>query len=706
MTLPFIPNDPYIFLEDLNEENEAWANKLSAETLARFGAGSDDSGFEQRRADLYEILAAKDNLVVASKRGEHAYNFYIDGDHPRGLWRRTKFTDYLNWTSADTEPEWEILLDVSALCEAEGESWVFGGASVLRPDYKRAIVSLHPGGSDTNVNREFDLESKSFVPTPADGGDGFYRPNAKGSLKWVDADTVITDSVDDFTASGYPRKSFLWKRGTDIAEAIQLVEGEVADVLATAYYDSTEGYEKLIAFRATDFRTTAMWDVQLDDGEVVSREILIPRTANVGSIRDWAVAELRHDWILDGTTYEAGSLLAVPYSAALEGPTPGDIHVLYAPTAASSLVGMTALKSGVVFTTLDNVKTRVWYGGETVAQDGTRSWTVTELHPDVPEHSVIGIGAVDSEENDDVWVTTSGFLTPTTLSFGSIDASDPANPTLRTRVLRQAPARFDATGLEVRQRWATSDDGTQVPYFVVGPTDALDGKRPVRTLLDGYGGFEIPELPSYIATYGKVWLEKGYVYALSNIRGGGEFGPAWHQAALKENRNKAYEDHSSVARDLVKAGITTVGQLAATGGSNGGLLMGNMYTTYPDLFGAIVCRVPLLDMKRYSHLLAGASWVGEYGDPDTDDWDYIQKYSAYHHELKGDYPPILITTSTRDDRVHPGHARKFYQKIADAGLEAYYHENTEGGHAGAADIKQRALMTALIFSFLDDVLAD
>ncbi len=687
--------DPYLHLEDLNDANLEWANEQSEKTLTTFG-GAD---FESRRADLYDILAAKDQLVLAAKRGDYVYNFHTDGDYPRGLWRRAKWDDYTQYRDADSEPEWEILLDIGALGEAEGESWVFGGASVRYPDYERALVSLHPGGSDTNVVREFDLASKEFV---SEDDAGFVKPNSKGSMSWVDADTVIIGA--DFgegtmTESGYPMTARLWKRGTDIADAPVIIEGEYKDVAAGAYYDHTKGFEKLIAYRGTDFRTTAMWAVDRETLELT--EILLPRSANVGSVRDWAILELRHDWELGSTTFTAGSLLAVRYEHALSGPTADQVHVVYEPTPSSSLLGMTEVHTGIVFTTLDNVETRVFFAKESDDADSATPWTVTELDPQVSDFNIVDISAVESEVSDDVWVVTSGFLTPTTLLHGSVSGDG-----LDITELRQAPERFSSEGLEVAQRWATSKDGTKVPYFVVGPKEALEGKTPTRTLLDGYGGFEVPRLPSYISTYGKVWLEQGYVYALSNIRGGGEFGPAWHQAALKENRNKAYEDHAAVAADLVASGITTVEQLAATGGSNGGLLMGNMYTTYPEHFGAIICRVPLLDMKRYSHLLAGASWVGEYGDPDTDDWSYMEQYSAYHNVGDGPHPPILITTSTRDDRVHPGHARKFHSLLADKGLETHYYENTEGGHAGAADIKQTALVNALMFSFLDEKLAD
>ncbi|QRV02333.1 S9 family peptidase [Arcanobacterium phocisimile] len=686
-------HDPYRYLEELSPQNLDWANELSAHTLEQFGGPR----FTECQAQLDEILSAKDHLILASKRGDYAYNFYIDGDHPRGLWRRAPFADYLAYVSPETEPEWETLLDIDQLGKVENESWVFGGAQLLYPSYDRALITLHPGGSDTNVVREFDIATRSFVPE----SQAFVKPNSKGSMSWIDRDTVIISAdfgSDSVTASGYPISARLWARGEKLSEAPEIIHGEFDDVVVGAFYDHTPGYEKLLARRATDFRTALIYDVdrvklRAGDPDALT-ELKLPGSAMVSPVRNWVIAELRYPWELEGTMYRAGSLLAMEYSAALSGPHPQDIHLMYTPNETSSLLSMSAVATGVVFTTLDDVRQRFWFAHHAQSQ-----WQITELHPQVPEFSSVSISPVDPQTSDDVWVTASGFLHPTTLFHGTVS---PAG--LKVQQLRQAPHRFDNTGLAVAQRWATSLDGTQIPYFVVGPHDALAGKKPVRTLLDGYGGFEVSRLPSYISTYGKMWLEKGYVYALSNIRGGGEFGPRWHQAALRENRHKAYEDHAAVAADLVASGITTVPQLAATGGSNGGLLMGNMYTTYPDHFGAIVCRVPLLDMKRFSHLLAGASWMEEYGNPDTEDWEYLKNYSPYHNVHEGPYPPILITTSTRDDRVHPGHARKFFKKLHDAGFDAYYHENTEGGHAGAADIKQTALVMSLIFSYLDSVL--
>ncbi|KTF03607.1 Prolyl endopeptidase precursor [Trueperella bernardiae] len=703
-------SDPYLHLEDIDASLE-WVSEQSDRTLAEFDGGA----FSAYRDDVAGILSATDKLDTGTKRGEWIYNFYTDGDHPRGLWRRARLEEYLSKEQA--EIAWEVLLDIGALGEAEGESWVFGGASLLYPSYDRALITMSKGGSDANVVREFDVEAHAFVEG------GFEKPESKGSMSWVDRDTVVIGA--DFgpgtlTDSGYPKSARLWRRGQDLASAPVIIEGAATDVLSGAYFDHTPGHERLVAFRYPDFRSTISFVADLEGvlagggGAVVGPEgealraglpsaltqVNMPLSAEVGFVRDWLLATLRHDWELDGATFPAGAVVVMPASSITE-PRAQDVQVLYSPSPTSSFLDLTVTRTGLVMTILDNVKTKLFFCAEGRAAAGVvEPWQIAEVTPKAAEFAAVGIAAVDRLESDEVWLTVAGFVTPTTLYMGEIGREE-----LAVRKLRSAPARFEAAGLGIRQLWATSADGTEIPYFVVGPEEALRGGRPTRTLLDGYGGFEVSRLPSYLATYGKVWLERGGVYVVANIRGGGEFGPAWHQAALKERRHKAYEDFAAVAADLVERGITTVAQLAAIGGSNGGLLMGNMYTTYPHLFGAIVCRVPLLDMKRYSHLLAGASWMGEYGDPDTEDWAYMEQYSAYHNVGEEPHPPILLTTSTRDDRVHPGHARKFHALLSAMGHESWLYENTEGGHAGAADIEQVALMTALIFSFLDHKLA-
>ena len=673
--------DERMWLEDSNDETLKWVLERTERTVKSY----DTPEFEAKRSAIYDILSAKDKLDLGTLRGEFIYNFHTDGDHPRGLWRRTTLDSYLD------EPEWDVLLDIDALGKEEGESWVFGGAQLRRPDYDRALITLKPGGSDANIVREFDMETRTFVE------DGFTASPAKGSLAWRDRESAAVLISRDFgagtlTDSGYPMSARLWKRGTDLENAPVILEGEREDVLVSAAYDSTPGYERMFAIRATDFRDTIVYEINEETLELT--EILLPRSASVGTIKDWAVVELRYDWELDDETFPAGSLLALPYADALTGPVADRVVKIFSPTQRASLAGMTEVQSGVVFTTLDNVRSRVYFAS-------IDTWEVTELHPELGEFDSIGVAAVDRERGDDVWVTTTGFLTTTTLLYGEASKDG-----LAVTKVRSTPDRFTADGMAVRQQWATSKDGTEIPYFLVGSEEALNGDAPAKCLLDGYGGFEISRTPGYLGSYGKGWLEEGGVYALANIRGGGEFGPAWHQVALKEGRHKAYEDFAAVASHLVETGVTTVPQLAAIGGSNGGLLIGNMYTTYPELFGSLVCRVPLLDMKRFSHLLAGASWMDEYGNPDTDDWEFLKNYSPYHNVKDEDiYPPILVMTSTKDDRVHPGHARKFVALLEELGHDVEYYENIEGGHAGAADAEQSALSLALIFSFLDRRLA-
>lgn len=671
--------DPRIWLEDSTGTTFEWVMARTERTLESYGG----SGFDTAKSELFDILSAKDKLDLGTLRGGYIYNFHTDGDNPRGLWRRTTLEDYLS------EPVWDVLLDIDALGAAEGESWVFGGANLRRPNFDRALITLKPGGSDANVVREFDLETRSFLD------DGYSAPASKGSMSWTENDSVLVArdfGAGSLTDSGYPRSVRLWKRGTSIADAPTILEGEREDIVVSASHDFTPGYERTFAARATDFRNTILYEV--DEETLELTEILLPHSAGVGMVKDWAILELRYDWHLDGTTFAAGSLLALPYADALTGPVADRVVTIFAPTPHASLAGLTELQSGIVFTTLDNVRSRVYFAA-------IDTWEVTELHPDLGEFDSIGVSAVDRERGDEVWVTTTGFLTPTTLLYGSASKDG-----LDIAQVRSTPERFDASGMVVRQRWAVSADGTRVPYFLVGAGEAIDGGAPAHCLLDGYGGFEISRTPGYAGTYGKGWLEKGGVYAVANIRGGGEFGPSWHQAALKEGRHRAYADFAAVAADLVATGVTTVDRLAAIGGSNGGLLMGNMYTTYPELFGAIVCRVPLLDMKRFSHLLAGASWMDEYGNPDTDDWEFLQAYSPYHNvSVNGSYPPILVMTSTKDDRVHPGHARKFVALLEECGHDVEYYENIEGGHAGAADAEQSALSLALIFQFLERRLA-
>ncbi|MBL0886661.1 prolyl oligopeptidase family serine peptidase [Myceligenerans indicum] len=696
--------DPYTWLEDVSgEEALGWVLERNTQMSDALGGEL----FDQISKQVREVLDAEDKIPYVSQVGDHYYNFWRDARHVRGVWRRTTPASY-----ATRNPDWETVLDLDELAREEGESWVWHGASVLRPDpeefaagapWRRALVDLSPGGSDTDVTREFDLVEKRFVP--AEEG-GFVRPAAKGSLGWVDADTVYLST--DFgegttTTSGYPRITKLWRRGTPMESAVTVFEGESTDVEVSARRSRTPGFERDLVVRAPSFFTSETWLVTgVGTAEQELTRIDVPDSANVGVHREWLLVRLRDDW----GTYRAGSLLAAPFDAFLAGSR--QLTVLFEPTATASLAGTAWTRHHLVVNVLEDVTNRPYVltppavpEGDDGAALAGRPWTRSEL-PVSGELLSVGVSSVDAVDSDDVWVTTTGFLTPPTLARGSAapDAGPDGAPAVPTP-LKSAPAHFDADGLVARQRFTTSDDGTRVPYFVVGRPDVLDGRAPAPALLWGYGGFEIALQPAYSGTIGRAWLERGGVYAVANIRGGGEYGPAWHQAALREKRHRAYEDFAAVARDLVARGITETGRLGMEGRSNGGLLAGNMLTQYPDLFGAVIVGVPLLDMKRYSHLLAGASWMAEYGDPDTDDWEFLREFSPYHlFSQDREYPPVLFTTSTKDDRVHPAHARKLAALMLTHGKDVTYYENIEGGHGGAADNGQAAYMAATHWTFL------
>lgn len=492
------------------------------------------------------------------------------------------------------------------------------------------------------------------------------------------------------SSSGYPREARLWTRGTPLEQAELVYRGKDGDMRVIAYHDSTPGYERDYVVRIIDFYNNEYYQ-RLADGKLV--KIDVPDSAEKGVVRDWLIISPREDWTIGDKTYPAGSYLVAKYDDWMAGKR--ELTALFTPDAHTSLAGSTWTKNYLILETLEDVKTRL------TVYDPANHWAQSKL-AGVPDIGTASTAAVDADESDQIWLTTSGYTQPTTLALADLaHAQQPPEP------LKTLPAYFDASGLTVEQHFATSDDGTQIPYTIVRPKDLkTDGNNP--TLLYGYGGFEVALTPGYGGGIGKSWLtrktESGRsgVYVVANIRGGGEYGPRWHQAALKEHRHKAYEDFAAVARDLTASGIASPAHLGIQGGSNGGLLTGNMLTQYPELFGAIVIQVPLLDMQRYHKLLAGASWIAEYGDPDKpEEWAYLQNYSPYHRfDPAKNYPPVLFTTSTRDDRVHPGHARKMMAKMLEAGKTALYYENTEGGHGGAADNKQRAYMSALAYTFL------
>ena len=666
------PPDPYLWLEDVTGERALeWARARNAESARVLETG--DFGALEKR--ILDILDSDARIPYVQKLGPWYYNFWKDAKNPRGLWRRTTLEEYRK-----EHPSWETVIDLDALGAAEKENWVWHGADCLKPEYKRCLLSLSRGGADASVVREFDLESKTFVK------DGFALPEAKSwGTGWLDAETLYVGTdfgPGSLTSSGYPRIAKVWRRGTPLAEAETVYEGKGEDMMAFAFRDHTKGFVRDFVHRSITFYTNEL--LLRRDGKLVKIEK--PDSANADVHRDLLLLKLRDDWTVGGKTYPAGALLAADFEGFLKGERRFD--ALFEPTERKSLAAFSSTLHHVLVNELDNVKNRVYV---LTRKDG--KWAREPL-PGTPEFGTVTASAVDNEESDDYFMTVTDFLTPTSLFLGTVGKGAPEK-------LKQLPAFFDAKGLAVSQHEVASKDGTRIPYFQVARKDlVLDGKNP--TLLSGYGGFEIPEVPIYSPGQGAAWLEKGGVYVVANIRGGGEFGPKWHQAALKANRHKSYEDFIAVAEDLVRRKVTSTPHLGIRGGSNGGLLVGNMLTMRPDLFGAVVCQVPLLDMRRYNVLLAGASWMGEYGNPDDPkEWEFIRTFSPYHNVKDGvQYPPILVTTSTRDDRVHPGHARKMVALLTEKKQDVLYYENIEGGHGGAANNKQTAFMNALAYTFL------
>ena len=671
--------DPYLWLEEVDGADAlAWIAERNRATHAALA--EQQPGFDALRSRLRAAFDAEDRIPHLTKLGERFYNFWQDEENPRGLWRRTTLEEYRK-----PAPDWEVVLDLDALGRAEGEPWVFAGAPVLVPGYDRALVRLSRGGADAVAVREFDLVATRFVEG------GFSLAEAKGNVAWAGPDEIFV--ATDFgpgtmTDSGYPRIVKRWRRGQPLDEAATVFEGGSSDVAVRAWADLAPGFETQLVSRSRDFFNEDRFIRR--GGELVPLDI--PSDAGCAIHRGRLYVTPRGDWQKGGRVFPAGSLLAIGLDRFLAGAR--DLAVLFVPTQGRNLAGFSPTRNRVLVNILDNVRHRIEVATPGAAAAG---WTVAPLLgvDDDAGCRRIDARAVDADADDRYFLVTEDYLTPPALALGSVGEAPV--------VLKRMPARFESDGLAVTQHWATSADGTRIPYFEVsrpGGPGAAAGPRP--TLLYGYGGFEVSETPWYSPAVGAAWLEPGGAYAVANIRGGGEFGPAWHRAALGAGRRRAFEDFIAVAEDLIRRGVATPPRLGILGQSNGGMLMGNMLTMRPDLFGAVVAHVPLFDMRRYHRLLAGASWMAEYGDPDDPaDWAFIRGFSPYHNVEAGvDYPRLLITTSTRDDRVHPGHARKMAAKMQAMGHEVLYHENVEGGHAGASDNAQRAYLWALVFRFL------
>lgn len=664
-------DDPYLWLEDVNGARALdWVRERNAISTRELASSAE---FTALQARLLSVFESTERIPYASKQGKYFYNFWRDATHVRGLWRRTTLDEYRK-----PQPAWETILDLDALATAEKENWVWGGADCLHPTYDRCLIDLSRGGSDAAVTREFDIESKEFVV------DGFKLDEAKSGITWRNKNEVYVATnfgPGSLTTSGYPRIVKLWRRGTPLAAAKTILSGKVTDVSVSASVIEEPGFHREIIDRSISYFQSEYF---LVDKKKV-RKLDVPADSRLQSFRDRMLLSLRSDWKVRGKAFQNGSLLAISWDRFLEGKR--DFEVLYAPTARSALGRVRATKNYLLMAELDNVQNKIY-----ALQLNEGKWQRAALP--IPTFGTIGATPIDQFESDDYFLTVTDFVTPNSLYLGNVKETN-------RQLLKQLPAFFNADNLEVTQHEAVSKDGTRVPYFQVAKRGiALDGTNP--TLLYGYGGFEVSYQPTYSAGVGAAWLERGGVYILANIRGGGEFGPQWHQAAMKENRQRAYDDFIAIAENLIARKITSPSHLGIMGGSNGGLLMGVMLTQRPDLFGAIVCQVPLLDMQRYHKLLAGASWMGEYGDPDKpEEWAYISRYSPYQN-LSTDkkYPRVLFTTSTRDDRVHPGHARKMAARMQEQGHDFLYYENVEGGHGGAANSQQQAYMNALAYQFL------
>jgi prolyl oligopeptidase len=679
--VPGQTNEDHLYLEEvLGEKAISEVKTWNERTLNRL---TGDPRFAVLEGQALTILNSKDKIPYVSYRNGETHNFWQDAQAVRGIWRKSTLDSYL---SAD--PKWETVLDIDALAKAEGKNWVYKGNSCLSPDYELCMVSLSDGGKDASIQREFNATTKSWVEG------GFVTKESKGGSSWLDKETQIV-GVDfgpgTMTASGYPMTTRIWKRGQPMDAAVEFMRGEPADVaLSAGAFERADGSREIIVTRALTFYDTETFWVPRKDG-VLQKPVKfpVPPKSSLGSeFKGQILLSLNEDW----GEFKTGDLVSFALDDFMADGEIGAVNMVYRPDEKSSLNGYGQTKSKILMSISRDVKSAAYE----FDWDGTK-WTSRSL--DFPANGTVSIGATNDKE-DIAFINSDSFLSPSTLWTYDTGSAK------KTKA-KALPDWFDTSNMVADQFFATSKDGTKVPYFVVrSKATKLDGTNP--TLLYGYGGFEVSVNPSYSATRGKLWLEQGGVYVLANIRGGGEYGPKWHQAGLKTNRQRIYDDFIGVAEKLIADKITSPKHLGIEGGSNGGLLVGVMFTQRPDLFNAVVCAVPLLDMLRYDKLLAGASWVGEYGSPaDPVEGAFLQKISPYHNiDPQVKYPEIFFLTSTKDDRVHPGHARKTAKRMQDQGHDFLYYENIDGGHSAAANLKETAKRLALQHVYLLQKLKD
>ena len=667
--------DPYLWLEDIEGDKPIeWVkeqNAISEETFASLPL------YESLKNKYLDAFNDKDKIAYPTLVGNYVYNLWQDETNERGVWRRMSKVDFIA-----NKSNWEVVLDIDKLSEKENKKWVFKGADWLEPGNKFCLVTLSDGGTDKSEVREFDAGKKEFVI------DGFYVEESKGGASWMDKNTILVTKdygEGSLSASGYPIIAKKWKRGTAIKEATTIFEADstVAGVWPYTFYSKGKQYAFIYVW-ITSFETELHY---ISEGNV--QKIDFPLDAQIsGFHKNQMILALQSDWTVNDQTYSAGSLVSFDLDEFMSGNK--HLKTVYRPDPKSSFISMSGVKDYVVVNTMENVQNKLF---KYRFQNG--KWVGNEI--EAPEFGSIFL-ITSGEESNDYFFQYSNLITPSTLYYGDDDG---------IQMTRKLKAVFNAENLVVEQYEATSKDGTTIPYFIVHKSDlVLDGTNP--TLVYAYGGFNNAEQPYYSSTRGIGWMEQGGVYVLANIRGGGEFGPSWHQAAMKEKRQNAYDDFFAVSEDLISRRITSPDHLGAFGWSNGGLLAGVVFTQRPDLFNAVVVGAPLLDMKRYSKMLAGASWVGEYGDPDLpEEWAYLKKYSPYHNVSEDmEYPEVFFITSTKDDRVHPGHARKMAAKMMAMGHPLYYHETIEGGHGAASTNMQQAKMWAMIYTYLNMKLKD
>jgi len=669
LTTTVAQEDPYIWLEEVeSEKSMEWVNaqnKITADKLSKV------EGFEALKADFLKAYNDKDKIVYPSTIGNYFYNFWKDDNHVRGIWRRMLREDYLAGKTT-----WETVLDIDELSKTEGKKWVFHGAVWLEPTYDRCLIRLSDGGTDENEVREFDPIAKTFVQN------GFFLPSSKGSVAWLNKNELILSrnfGAGTMTTSGYPRIVKSWKRGLVLKDAKTIAE--YPDTIMGAWAGSSYINGKLFAYVSKSNSFYSHETLWMHDGQLTP--LKLPNDSDwKGDYKDFLILTLNSDWKIDSITYPSGSLVSVNRRLLYTGKL--DVKLILTPDSKASIDGTMVTKNSLIVNVLQNVQNEL----HSYNFNGTE-WISTKL--DVKPFGRISL--VDSDKDQTgYFFEYNNYITPSTLYY-----SDGPN----VKIVQQQKALFNADNLVVHQYEAKSKDGTMIPYYIVHSKDIkYDGTNP--TLVYAYGGFNISQKPGYNATTGIGWLAQGGVYVVASIRGGGEFGPEWHKAAMKEKRQNAYDDFYAVCESLIAKKITSQQHMGAFGWSNGGLMAGVVATQRPDLFNAVIIGAPLLDMKRFNKMLAGASWMGEYGNPDIpEEWAYIQKYSPYHNVHKDKkYPEVLFVTSTKDDRVHPAHARKMAARMMEQGHPIFYYETIEGGHGAASTNEQSAFNQALMYSYL------